>query len=407
LLPWFLGGALVAASGLLALQVAAAPQVVPHWPLYDYSAFWAAGRLNALGQDPYDPVLLETYQRQADPNGDGVLVMWPAPWALTALAPFALLEPQASHFLWILFLFAVLVFAVDWGWREQGGDSDERWVAWLLAFTFLPTYLVLVAGQFGPLILLGFVGFGSAVRRGRDLEAGAWLVLAAIKPQLTFLFWIALILWVVQSRRWRVLAGAGLALTAALALPLLQNPLLPSYYWQALSQRTTTHSHNSPLLATAVRLLFAPEMFALQFVFVIPGFVWLAWYWRRHRYAWNWPEHLPALLFASFLTAPYGAWPFDLVVLLIPLLGSAVRLEHGPRRRQAWAALGHVTIGAVALAQLWAGAAYFSFLWLTPALFALRLVARPTASAQPSDTEKSAKSAGIPVAGFDCAVGAI
>src|SRR5207249_3508387 len=135
-----------------------------------------------------------------------------------------------------------------------GGEADRLWLAWLLAFTFPPCYFVLVTGQLGPLLLLGLVGFLHALKRGRPTLAGAFLVLVAIKPQLTHLFWVALLLWAWERRCWRLVLGAALAGLGALAWPLLANPALPGHYWHSLTQRTQTHAHLSPLLGTALYL---------------------------------------------------------------------------------------------------------------------------------------------------------
>jgi hypothetical protein len=361
-----LGSALAVASALLAVQLARSASPLD-LPLYDYVAFWAAGCLNHAGADPYDPESLATLQREAAP-GQGVLVMWPAPWALTLLAPFSRLDSHSGHLLWVLLQLAVLIGAVDWAWRLAGGPAEKRWVAWLVTFTFPPTYFVLVTGQLGALLLLGLVGFLHFIKRGRDAVAGAFLVLVAIKPQLSYLFWVALLLWAVQGRRWRVVLGGALAGLLALALPLLENLHLLSHYWHALTRRTPTHSHLSPLPGTALRLLLDREAFWLQFAPTVPGLLWLAWYWRRHRRSWDWQRQAPALLFASLLTASYGAWPFDLVVLLPAILQVAVQLPAAPRRVAALALALHLTVGTLALAQVLREAEYFWFLWLVPAL---------------------------------------
>ena len=39
---------------------------------------------------------------------------------------------------------------------------------------------------------------------------------------------------------------------------------------------------------------------------------------------WNWSEQLPLLLLVSFVTAPYGAWPFDMVLLLPAAMGMVI-----------------------------------------------------------------------------------
>jgi hypothetical protein len=237
----------------------------------------------------------------------------------------------------------------------------------------LPTCFLLVTGQFGAVILLGFAGFLYFLRQGRETAAGMCLALAAVKPQLAMLFWIALLLWVIAGRRWRIAAGGVLGVALLLVLPLWQNPSLPFYYWDALTRRTQTHSHLSPVIGTALRLLLAPHSMWPQFLPLIPGLAWVAWYWGRQQEDWNWNERLPALLFASFLAAPYGAWPFDLVVLLIPLLGRAARVIVLSRNAMMVAAGCHLLISLFALGQVLCETEYLWFLWMTPALAILCL----------------------------------
>ncbi len=380
--PWLVVAALAATVALLAVQAAWLP-APGRLPLYDYVAFWAAGRLNQEGHDPYDTDRLAAVERAADPGLHDVLVMWNPPWTLTLTGPFSRFDSHSSHLFWIFFQFAALVAGVELAWRVCGGDPARRGWAWLTTFTFLPTFMVLVAGQFAGLILLGLAGFLWTLGRGRPGWAGAFLTLVAIKPQLTYLFWLALLLWAWDRRSWRLVLGGVLAGLALVAWPLWDNPSLPYHYWYSLTQRTQTHSHLSPLVGSALRLWLGPDCFGLQFVPMLPGALWLAWYWRRHRGAWDWPARLPALLFASFLTAPYGAWPFDLVVLLLPLLQRVVALQEAPRRRAALALALHLGITLAAGAQLLAGVEYFWFLWMTPALLLGYLLLRPAAVQAP------------------------
>lgn len=388
LLPWLLISMVVACLAMMA-QLAQTRGSLLHLPLYDYTSFWAAARLNAAGIDPYDPAHLEAVEREADPGLQDVLVMWSAPWGLALLSPFGRLDPQPSHLLWQGAQLGILLAALELLWRFFGGASDRRWIAWLVAFSFPPCYFMLVTGQLGALILLGFASFLFFQVRGQEFAAGACLALAAIKPQLTFLFWIALLLWAWQGRRWRVALGGGLCVLTLLALPWWENPHLPIHYWDALSRRTQTHSHESPVAGTALRLLFGPERFGWQFVPLVPGLIWVAWYWSRHRHAWRWSERLPALLFASFLAAPYGAWPFDLVVLLPPLLAQAVRLAESSRGRVVAVAASYAAIGMLALVQILCQMEYFWFLWMTPALLLLYLAAAASNSGPPRDSNRS------------------
>ncbi len=223
-------------------------------------------------------------------------------------------------------------------------------------------------GQIGPLVLLGLVGFLWAIRRGSDGWAGAATVLAAIKPHLVFLFWIALLLWTWDRRRWDVLIGAAGALLAATTIALACNP-------QVIGQYADLMTHNppsrclSPSLGAVLRIVFGLDRFELQFVPPLLGLAWLLPYWLRHRRHWNWNERMPMLLLVSVLTTAYGAWAFDLVVLLPVVIQAAVGVCRAGRPRLAVvAASAYFAVNGLALAMDLGGIDAFWFIWMTPAL---------------------------------------
>ena len=150
--------ACVVAVGLLAVQFVQAPQLLARLQMYDFVEYWAAGRLIASGENPYDLDHMHELERAAGRTEDGIL-MWNPPWTLPLVLPFGLLPVRVAHLLWLVLQLGVLVFCVDRLWLLYGGDGDRRWVAWLLGIAFLPTLFALTAGQITPLLLLGVVGF--------------------------------------------------------------------------------------------------------------------------------------------------------------------------------------------------------------------------------------------------------
>ena len=76
---------------------------------------------------------------------------------------------------------------------------------------------------------------------------------------------------------------------------------------------------------------------------------------------------MPLLLLVSFVTAAYGAWPFDVVILLPAVIQVAVRIARKPNRPcliaggMAWAA-----INLPALALNLANIGSFWFIWMAP-----------------------------------------
>jgi len=53
--------------------------------------------------------------------------------------------------------------------------------------------------------------------------------------------------------------------------PIADNPHLLQDYFTALTRRTATHSHPSPLLGTALRAFVSWDAFWLQFVPLVRG----------------------------------------------------------------------------------------------------------------------------------------
>jgi hypothetical protein len=296
----------------------------------DFVEYWSAGHLNANGQNPYDPELMFALETKLRPDLGEPVMMWNPPWTLALVMPVSFLQCDAAHLVWLILSLSILLVGSDFLWRFYGGILRYRGISWFIALSFTPTMLVLEMGQITPLILLGLIGFLFFERNNRDLLAGVCLALTAIKPHLIYLVGLAILLWSVERRRWLILLGTGVTLLLAMALALIFNPSVLNQYWYSLSHRPPERFY-SPTIGTYLRLLFGPEKFRLQFVPVIFGLGWFAWYWLRWQRNWKWSEQLPVLLLASYLTATYGTWPFDYVVMLIPVIIMAVRVVENPR----------------------------------------------------------------------------
>ena len=137
------------------------------FPPDDFVEYYAAGRLNAFGQNPYDGNLLLDLERKAGRDTDEPVMMWNPPWTLTLAMPVGLIEPSSARVAQLFWLAVSLVLVIgcsDRLWMEYGGSASKRWVSWILALTFMPTLFVLQAGQIGPFILLGITGFLVAER---------------------------------------------------------------------------------------------------------------------------------------------------------------------------------------------------------------------------------------------------
>jgi hypothetical protein len=370
---------LLAALACLAVQGSRPGRGLTDLPLYDFVEYWAAGRLVLQGDNPYDVVRVGELQKQIGHTADPIL-MWNPPWALPLVVPLGLFDVRTAHLLWMLGHLLVIVACADVLWRHYGGSRDSRAIAWLVALGFLPSILALLAGQISPLLLLGATGFLVFVRCRRDTLAGAATVLLAIKPHLALLFWLALLVWVVRERRWKILVGGALAGLALTGVALLFDPAVFGQY-RHTTLTTPPAQYRSPTLGTLLRLAVGNGAFGLQFVALLPGLLWVVPYLLRHKGGWDWDRELPLLLLVSFLTATYGAWPFDLVVLLVPVLRVAVGVVQAGRP---WLALAiFLAFNILGGLQLACEVEWLWFLWMTPVVFGAYLLLGSSAGTAP------------------------
>lgn len=294
----------------------------------DFLQFWSAGYLNRMGINPYDHdeiINMRLLAGQQDFTPGVFYIMWYPPWLLSILMPFSLFDYPLSRLLWLLLNTSLITICADIIWRLCQGPPRLRWLTWVIAFTMMPTYVVLVIGQITPLILLGIAGFLKYVEAPReswvnDLAAGAFLAMATIKPHFIYLYFIAVFLWIITTRRWAVLLGTALGITVALLISIIFNPLIIKHFLAAVTNYSPS-AWATPTLGFLLRSIIGGNNFFLQFVPPVFGSLWLYYYWRRNRNGWDWLEVTPVILLVSFVTAPY-IWTWDQVVLLIAIISA-------------------------------------------------------------------------------------
>jgi len=355
----------------------------------DFVEYWSAGRLCLQGDDPYDLAQLDVVQRSAGSTKPRSLLMHNPPWMLSIVLPFALLDYNVGVLTWILFLLAGLVVSTDLIWQSYEYPSSRRWIAWVLGALFVPSMFALNIGQISPLLLLGLSIFLYCAKRERWGWAGLALILVTAKPQLLYLFWIALALWALTRRKWRLVVGGLAGLLLTLIVPLLLRPHLLSDYVRA----TLAHPPKrwmTPTWGAVLRLQFGWQRMWLQFIPPLLGVGWLIHAWRRCRKTWIWREQLPALLFASLLTTAYG-WSHDQVVLLIPVIQAVGSLVFRRAGAFPWVmAGGYVLINALALGIHVLKLGEFWFIWMAPAWLGWYMLVQGWAARQTSPLEAGA-----------------
>src|SRR6185503_8870308 len=141
----------------------------------DFISSWAAGRLNAFGQNPYDPALVLALQRTVGWTEVIPYRIWYPPWAIPLLEPFGMLPHHTGRMVWWFVHILALGVSADLLWRYFGGPRHLRAASWIVMITFWPAVADLVTGQVSAFMLLGIAGFLSLERSGRPMAAGAVL----------------------------------------------------------------------------------------------------------------------------------------------------------------------------------------------------------------------------------------
>ena len=375
-MPSVLRSVLVVLVGCAALYLSATRIVNSpafHIPR-DYLEYWSSARLNLRGENPYDPALLLAEQQLAEPERMQSLMMWNPPPSLPVYSLFAPFPPRWAALFWIASQLLIVAVACDLLWRTYA-PGQPRWIAQLVALSFVGTWWVITYGQNSHWLLLGLAGFLHYTRRDRPVAAGACAALTALKPHLLAGFGVLLLADVLR-RQGRIALAVGVGVVAAaLAVALVMNPNVIAQFLTALRdpapETIPLSAWTLPVPSYWIRVSLAPRAFGVQFLpcaLLCAGLL----IWRlRAGDRWDWSRAMPVVVALSMVATPYGGWIFDLAVLLLPVIAAAARLTRSPVLFAAFLA-GQCLITYLSFAH---PSKLHEYWWVTPAVLALCLFA--------------------------------
>jgi hypothetical protein len=284
----------------------------------DFVVFWATGQQLAHHANPYDRDAMRRIENTAGLDvQNGVMFMRNPPWSLPLALPLGFIGIRVGALLWSLVMLACLLVSVRMLWLMHGHPINH--LHWL-GLSFAPALICMMMGQTSLFALLGYVLF-LRLHSTRPFMAGMSLWLCALKPHLFLPFGVVLLVWVLVSRSYRILAGAAVAMAASCAAVSCID--LAAWIDYARMMRTMgTVSENVPCLSVALRLWLSPQTMWLTYLPAALGCAWaLGYFWTR-RQAWDWMKHGSPLMLVSFLTAPYS-WIYDGCLAIPALLEGA------------------------------------------------------------------------------------
>jgi Glycosyltransferase family 87 len=256
----------------------------------DFYPRWAGGCLwLRQGADPYAASTTRAiqegiYRRPALPEEDQAAYAYPI-YAVVFTWPLCLTQDfSVARALWMTALSHMLVGGALLARTLSGWRPAWRLWPWVLAWTILvyPNARALVLGQMSVVVFLLVLGALAAIRVGRDGVAGLLLALSTVKPQVVLLIVPFLLIWSAYQRRWAVVIGFAVSLTALVGLPLLAHPAWPAEFMRQLNAYTSYTELGSVTWIIASHYLGLPPIVEWAITFALLG--WLAWEWYRSRH---------------------------------------------------------------------------------------------------------------------------
>ena len=396
----FLGILVVVAGGWMAAQLLLnGPIVYGAVGTGDFIEYWAAYQLFVSGGNPYDPASLLEVERSLGFARDSALMMWNPPWLLVLLAPVLSLDFPAAARVWLLlspiFLLASASLIIRVLARNRTVTRRTFYAVCGASLIFFPVLNSVFLGQMGLFLCFGTALFYWSVVGDRDLGVAMALLVLSIKPHLFLLLGVALLWWMVSSKRAWIAVYFGALLAALASAVALVNPaVLPAWLVAvsgsaASTDVVATGQWAGSTLVGAVKGLLAwfgrpDENWVMLFLPLVGAAALVTFLWGRRGASMRWESSFPWFLCLSVWVAPFG-WLFDFSVLLVAQLivvGAALQAGISRSAQIRIFALLAVTQLLIPLMIALGYGGYHHFWWFPAGMLAALWALRRSAAAQ-------------------------
>ncbi len=348
------------------------------------------------GGDPYNHDAMARMQREnrtaVVPNASDEMpvVVWDPPWLNLVLLPLTALSFPAAAATWMFVNLALLGVAVLLSLRLLGAEQDERAFLWGVVATmaFGGTLALIKMGQIGSLVLVSLLLALWLKQIGRDWLAGAVLLLACIKPHLSYLVLLMLAVDSVRARRVGLIGGLAATVVASTLVSWIFFPRWLASYVELLHATPFREVYTSTVGSFATHVLHF-RLLRHAWVLVLP----LSWPLLRIAKEEGWMTATNLALLVSVPLAPFG-YTFDQVVLVPALVQIVVWLTSTERRtRRRFLCVPPLLAIYVAYWVLLSQGQrpYYWFFWVPLALLVVYVVLRATVASEASTSPPASK----------------
>lgn len=210
--------------------------------VYDFQSPLIAARAVLSGIDPYSERVTSqiqalVYGRAALPTEDALAFAYPV-YVAYLLTPLTYLPLPWAQSIWLSILLAAALAGVFlcikiWGWPKKQWSTA---IILLWSITFYPLVWALILGQIAVLVFASLALALWAMLARRDLLAGIALSLSLIKPNLSLVLVIGILIFAALTRRIRLLGTAVLGISVLVLSPMIANPAWPVSFVQRLGE---------------------------------------------------------------------------------------------------------------------------------------------------------------------------
>lgn len=344
----------------------------------DFICYWATGQQLAHHADPYDGQAILQIERSIGYRASSPFFMSEPPTAFFVALPLGFLSAKTGAVLWSLAIVASLMVSIRLLWILNGRPPDRLH---LVGYLFPPALACLLAGHTGIFLLFGVVLF-LYFHDSKPYLAGAALIVLALKPQLFLPLDVVLLLWVVAGKRFRIAAGALIAIALSIIFPLVLDRSAWSHYAQMSAEQLDDQI--APTVSFLFQMLLAQNHLWVQYIPTAVACAWAARHYLNSHARWDWQNDMPLLLLVSIMTSP-NAWFTDEAIVLPAILYGLYRTSNARR-----SLIPYCCVAGVALIEVFANVDINSglYIWTAPAWFLWYLLA--SRSWLTEDRERSA-----------------
>jgi hypothetical protein len=331
----------------------------------DFYPRWIGARALWTGQTPYSQAVTVEAQRFVyrgqNPQDVGVFAFYYPAYLAIILLPFIFLPIHLAGIVWSAAMWALLAtFYFWWSWQLKPRLTPLAWglvISSLLLFR--PSIVGILSGQFAPLVLACLFLSWWSISTGEDWIAGLALFAATVKPSLSLLPVLILLLWSFRWRRLKVLAGFGVAVILSGIITFQRiGWWLPDFFHQTFGYANDSRAMG---LSWSSEKIFSPLGFMWLIVSLYLFALGLRQLWLGKAFPWL---AIFAGLNLNLLITPH-TYDYDLMIVLPLIFWLGQRGLAHPLRLFFWILLVSVPMGFSLFAMAGAGLTqYTDGIWL-------------------------------------------